>query len=144
MQLHIIYANRLKRAVTNVQGDSCHANSSILDGLQQPSGEMQAGRGRRDRAPLVGIDGLIALAICDGICRTLDIWWQWCAAESIDDAIQRFFRFKPDQAQTVVARFNHLSVKIRVAQHDTSACREAARRASQALPEVWFNFAQQQ
>ena len=144
MQLHIIHADGLKRAVTNVQGNSCYANFSSLDGLQQPGGEMQAGRGRRDRASLVSINGLIPLAVFDGICRPLDIWWQRCAAESIDYAIQRFFSFKPDQAQTVVARFNHLAVKIRITEHDASAGREAARRASQAFPKGRFNFAQQQ
>src|SRR5947199_7437311 len=112
MQLHIIYPDGLKRAVTDVQGDSCYAYSSILDFLQQPSSEMQAGRGRCDCPTLAGINRLIPLAIFDRISRTLDIWWQRCAADSIDDAIQSFFRFKPDQAQTVVARFHYLSVKI--------------------------------
>src|SRR5438132_14131929 len=105
---------------------------------------MEAGRGRRDRASAAGKNGLIPLAIFDRIYSTLDVWRQRCAADSIDDTVQGFFRFEPDQAQTVVARFHQLSVMISVAKHNARACREAARRPRPTFPEGRSDFAQQQ
>jgi hypothetical protein len=69
---HTVDADRLKCTEADVQGDLGGLNATLADSVKNFRCEVKAGGRGGDRSPLLGVDGLIALAVTGGI-RARDI-----------------------------------------------------------------------
>jgi hypothetical protein len=105
-------SHRLKRSVTDVQGDLSDFDAAIADAIQQLRGEVQAGGRGRHGATLAGENGLIPLGIQAVFFISLDIRRQRRAADPIDDFVKVARCFEAHYTPAPFAPLDHFSCKL--------------------------------
>jgi hypothetical protein len=112
MVLDVLDPHRLKRAVAHVQRQRRPAHAGCLEGSNQRGVEVQACRGRGDRPPRTGEDGLIPLSIGRRI-RTMNVGRQRDVAERVDRVVdvRGALDLEPDETAAEESPLEHLGPK---------------------------------
>src|SRR5438046_1286677 len=98
---------------------------------------MQPGGRSSNRASLAGIDRLIPLFVV-GIATQIafDVGRQRRLADLVNDLVQRFARFKFDEAHSVIQQLNNFALEPGSAEDDSRTFAQPSRWAREGLPNI--------
>ena len=140
MVLHVLAAHRLERTVPDVQRHLHAVDAFRGKRSEQWLGQMEAGRGRGDRAPDPRVHRLIALAVGVGI-RATDVGRQRHMPDGVDVGIDvacciRVFAVQMDGAPAEVPAFENLPIDRPTAglEPDSLADTQLLPRVDQRIP----------
>src|SRR5262245_6805689 len=129
-----------KRAVPDMERQLSHANTTVLNGLQDLWREVQSRCRRRDGSPLIRINCLITgLVLSFFEPRALNIRRQRRLSDPIDDAFDRFRRTEFDQANAMIPGAHDLGPQISTFKFNLGADLHTARGTRQRFPGVSFH-----
>ncbi len=137
--LDAIDADRLESSQADVQRDPGGLDAALTDSVENLRGEVETGGGRGYRSPLLGIDGLIAIAIVGGI-RARDVGRERDVADAIEGRekiIHALGGLKTDVALAELSARQDFSLEFNlIAEEKAFADSDFAAGANQALPIV--------
>jgi hypothetical protein len=129
--------DRLKRSQADVQGDIGGLDTALADPVEDFWCEMQASRGSRDRSTLLGVDGLIALAIVGGI-RARNVRRERDVADAVEDWEEILNGLKANAALAEFSAGEDFGLQfILPAEKQAFADADLAAGPNQAFPIVW-------
>ncbi len=103
--LDLVDADWLESSQADVQGDLGGLDAALTDSVQNLRGEVETGGGRGYRSALLGIDGLIALAIVGGI-RARDVGRERYVADAIEGGEKIVVIFEGVEADLALAELS--------------------------------------
>jgi hypothetical protein len=134
-------SHRLKRPVTDVQGDLDDFDAAIAEAIQQLRGEVQAsGRGRYC-ATFAREDGLIPLGIQSVFFVSFDIRRQRGAADPIYDFVEVARCLEADDSAPPFAPLDHFSRKLASGELNAGTRHQRSSRLYKCFPYEWFDAA---
>jgi len=139
MIFDLLDSHRLKRPVTDVQGDFGDFYAAISEAIKQLRGEVQAGGRGRYCATLACEDGLIPLGIQPVFFVSLDVWRERGAADPIDDFVEVARCLEADDASAPLAPLDHFSRKFASGELDAGSWNQRSSRLHKCFPYEWFD-----
>lgn len=85
--LDAIGADGLKGAEADVEGDFDGFDAAGADAIENRLGEVETGGRRGDGAARVGVDGLVTIAVGEGI-GTRDVRRKWHVSNAIESVVE--------------------------------------------------------
>ena len=134
-------SHRLKCPVPNVEGDLGDFDPDTSQTIQQLRCEVKTCGWSRDRASLVGKDGLIPFGIQTIFVIAFDVGWKRGAPDSIDDLVKVTQSLEADNSSASFAPLNDLGSQLSTRKFHSRAWGQSSSRLYQRLPDKWFDAA---
>jgi hypothetical protein len=108
--INSLHAERRKGAEAYVECETRDFDATNSERIEDLRGEMEAGSGRRYRAPLAGEDGLVAFAI-RRLVVAMDVGRQGYMADAVEDGEEIVHRLEAQQALAELAALDDFGFK---------------------------------